>query len=600
MGDDFERGEELPTGIGPEDAADDLEAGLDPKLWDLMASARDTSSALLPPGEAVPEVEVSVMAKLRDPDQAVPGLTVVRAIGPIVTGTVRISQIQAVREHGNVITLSAATEVSEELDDSVEEIRATPEQIAAAFPTAMPEINGSGVIVGIVDYDCDFAHKNFRHDDGNTRLLFLWNQRGGGGGGPPAGFDYGVEYDAAAINRALKASDPYGDLGYRPGKKGHGTHVMDIAAGNGRATGNPGVAPKADLIFVHVATDDYKDDQTLGDSRHLVEGVIYIFEKAAALGRQAVVNTSLGTHGGPHDGTTLVEEAFDLLLDEGGRAIVQSAGNYRTKRIHARGLIPAGATEQLSWATARDDETANELEIWYDGEQRLDLRLGTPNGKWFQPISLDNRVHTMRFKETNELAGRIIHRRSDLSNADNQIDILFDKRLYGPWTVELKNTGGEDVEFHAWIERDHRDYQSTFGSTSDPRTTTGSIACGRKSLVVGSYDPSRSGRPLSSFSSEGPTRDGRSKPDVSAPGHKISAARCLTQDQTTMSGTSMAAPHVTGLVALLMQKAGHPLTMDEIRTAVIDGARRNPPPAGAWHPRYGHGRVDAVASLGLI
>jgi hypothetical protein len=64
-----------------------------------------------------------------------------------------------------------------------------------------------------------------------------------------------------------------------------------------------------------------------------------------------------------------------------------------------------------------------------------------------------------------------------------------------------------------------------------------------------------------------------------------------------MSGTSMAAPHVTGLVALLMQAAGRPLSTAEIRQAVIDTARSNPPAGGEWDPRYGHGRCDAAACM---
>lgn len=86
--------------------------------------------------------------------------------------------------------------------------------------------------------------------------------------------------------------------------------------------------------------------------------------------------------------------------------------------------------------------------------------------------------------------------------------------------------------------------------------------------------------------------------DVSAPGDRIKAAASRSGGVGTVlkSGTSMAAPHVTGLVALLMQAAGRTLTTAEIRQAVIDHVRREPPAGGDWDPRYGHGRVDAVAA----
>ena len=86
---------------------------------------------------------------------------------------------------------------------------------------------------------------------------------------------------------------------------------MDIAAGNGRGSGFPGVAPGADLIFVELSSRiDDPATESFGNSKRLLEAVDYIFRKATALGRPAVVNLSLGTFGGPHDGTTPVEEFF--------------------------------------------------------------------------------------------------------------------------------------------------------------------------------------------------------------------------------------------------------------------------------------------------
>ena len=64
------------------------------------------------------------------------------------------------------------------------------------------------VIVGIVDYGCDFAHGNFRNADGATRLLYLWDQNGGETALTPDGYQNGREFDAAAINAALASPQP--------------------------------------------------------------------------------------------------------------------------------------------------------------------------------------------------------------------------------------------------------------------------------------------------------------------------------------------------------------------------------------------------------
>lgn len=580
---------------------DDVTTNLDPQLQKIILQAQ-SGKAIDPTigkASASGEVLVDVIAKLRDPGQDVPGLKVVRVIGDIVTGVVAVDDIEAVRSDPNVISLKGARKLQRNLKFSVPEIRASQKQLHNALPSGSPAINGTGVIVGVVDYGCDFVHDNFRNPDGTTRILYLWDQ---GRGEPtsisPAGFLYGREWSAKEINAALKSGDPYQALAYQPYDAAHGTHVMDIAAGNGRATGNPGVAPQADLIFVQVSSDDFLDEESFGNSRHLLEAVDYIFTKAKSIGKSAVVNISLGTNGGPHDGSTPVEQGLDHLLESPGRSVVISASNSWGARIHAGGKIGPGQKRTLKWDILANDPTNNELELWYNGTAKLDITLIDPSGKTLGPFPLGT---TTKIKVQGEEAGTVFHRQKDPNNGDNQIDILLSPQLpTGRWSVTLSVASASAVDFHAWIERDDykTGWQSSFSQQDDDRThTVGSISCGKHTLVVGSYDATVPGRDISPFSSEGPTRDGRQKPEVSAPGHGIVAARSLSQGTIRMSGTSMASPHIAGLVALLMQAAGQQLTIQQIRDAIINSARHSPPPGNGWNSRYGRGRIDATATV---
>lgn len=588
---------------------EDVSTDLDPQLQKLILKQRDgqeLSPALVAESDDG-TTQVDVLAVLRDPSQPVPGLNVVRVIGDVATGTCDINHLEEVRRDPNVVSLKGARGVTPTLTFSVPEIRADRETLRQEFPAGAPDVDGAGVIVGIVDFGCDIAHDNFRRADGTTRLLFLWDQNGPQNTMSPAGFNYGREFNAARINAALQSPDPFQHLAYGIGVQEHGTHVMDIAAGNGRGSGAPGVAPRADLIFVELATESLDSSSTsFGNSRRLLEAVDYIFTKAQQLGRQAVVNLSLGTHGGPHDGSTPAERGFDHLLRTDGRAIVISAGNSHQRRSHARGSLAPGQTRTLRWEKFDGDTTANECEVWYDGAGSIEVTLVFPDGARLGPIRAGQ---TATVSQNGQQRGQVIHRAGDPLNGDNQIDILLGASLpHGVWGVELRSTGASPVEYHAWVERDDdRPHpvtgqlipnQSKFvAADSDASHTIGSISCGRDIIAVGSYRATVDGRDLSSFSSEGPTRDGKLKPEVSAPGDRIEAASSRSGGGTVrMSGTSMAAPHVTGLVALLMQAAGRTLSTAEIREAVVGRARRNPPGGGDWHSRYGVGRVDAAAA----
>jgi len=162
---------------------------------------------------------------------------------------------------------------------------------------------------------------------------------------------------------------PYNALGYQPEMASHGTHVMDIAAGNGGGSNVPGVAPEADMIFVHVDSSDVPWSgadvvgRNFGDSVHLLEALRFIFNEAGE--RPCVINVSLGTNGGPHDGTTLVEKGIDSMLREkSGRAVVIAAANSFADQIHAHGEIEVGGMSTLGWELKGNQRTENEMEIW--------------------------------------------------------------------------------------------------------------------------------------------------------------------------------------------------------------------------------------------
>jgi subtilisin family serine protease len=169
---------------------------------------------------------------------------------------------------------------------------------------------------------------------------------------------------------------------------------------------------------------------------------------------------------------------------------------------------------------------------------------------------------------------------------------------------------GERIErgrWDAWIERENGASQSRLDLLQAvPTSTTGSICNGRRTIAVGAYDARSIARRLVGFSSCGPTRDGRRKPDLVAPGAAILAARStavsagvrLRDATTAKSGTSMAAPHVCGTVALMFAAAlPHRLAIDETRELLFSTLRPAPPTDPITRMRYGRGLLDAEAAV---
>jgi subtilisin family serine protease len=518
----------------------------------------------------------------------------------IVTARVPLDRVEMLRQLPYVQSLKASQILKPELKSTVEEINAK----ADLLPPLAQGQQGKGVVVGIIDYGCDFAHRNFCNPDGSTRILSFWDQTAPSGASSHLG--YGQVYTETEINAALQSVDPYTSLGHNPGGESHGTHVMDIACGNGGGSGVPGVAPQAGIIFVQIANDTPWRGQNVvnsnfGGSVQLLEAVKFIFEQAG--NRPCSINISLGTNGGAHDGTNPVEQGIDAVVkSQPNRAVILAASNSYGDGIHASNKVVQGSFIDLVWKIGQFDFTHNELEVWYGKDDRLKLELIDQNDQSIGEIDLGASARILN--ETNDLLFFVAHRKGDPNNGDNTIGIFMNTEsmvsdLPPQITLRLHGVSIADGQFHAWIERDDSG-QSSFAPPHDNSHTLGSISCGQQSIVVGSYDAHASGQPLSYFSSAGPTRDGRQKPEISAPGHNVFAANSSTRTGVTrMSGTSMAAPAVTGVVALILAEAlslNKDLTVDQIRDILVKTARSNPP-STAWNDRYGMGRVDASASV---
>lgn len=540
------------------------------------------------------------------------GAIVRTALPGLFTAYIPASAIEAVAALGGVQKIQGAAPVELELDTSVPTTNAHLLRGAGPLFTGL---NGQGILVGDVDSGIDFDHPDFKDAGGLTRLVNIWDQTNAAGPGP-APFAYGTEWSAAQINAALCTQV---DL------SGHGTHVMGIAGGDGSGTGGAvppftyvGMAPRADLVMVNT------NFQTTG----ILDGVAYIFDHATTLGVPAVVNLSLGSHFGPHDGTSAFEAGLSALTGP-GRIIVKSAGNERGQARHAE-VFAAGAgtnaTMSISGGTVVNRQFA--IDGYYEASENLNVQITTPNGTVIGPIALGG--INAAYPGTATANGRVYLENGAFLTATGDREVYIEviveggNNANGTWTFRFIPValGAANGEVDLWRffnstttanfvtgNQSGEELVSEPGNAVELITTASWTSkrfwtdCNGFSLnFTGAVNPGL----LSPFSSPGPTRDGRQKPDIAAPGSAIGSATSFDFIQTCAAGgstnlgdgmqhtinqgTSMAAPHTTGAAALIMQKYGA-VTPAFIKTFLNQRAIVDANTGAVWNKDFGNGKL---------
>ena len=223
-----------------------------------------------------------------------------------------------------------------------------------------------------------------------------------------------------------------------------------------------------------------------------------------------MINISVGNHGGPHDGSSLVELALDELLRR-----------YGSGRVHVGRQLPPGTNPRHAPVPrvhrSRPAATAHVhgRPRRHHGERARGLVLRPRPVRPHRRVAdgrgdADGRAgDTAPIVDDGRTVGRIYHRADDPNNGDHHVDLfLYPSAPSGRWTVTFEPVRVRHGVLHTWLERDDqcRPCQARFvPAHTDARSTTGTIANGRLPLTVGAYDAHTAGRDLAGFSSSGPT-----------------------------------------------------------------------------------------------
>lgn len=592
-------------------------------------------------------LHVLVQGNIGDVQQAVGqcGGRVKYVSGNIASVSIPANQLSVLLHHQGVDRVEGYHGFGKTLDEETN-IHTNVNAVHAGANPLPQGYHGDDVVVGIIDTGIDFTHPDFKDSSGATRIMNIWDQTVSTGGVTPS-FGYGQEWNSFDINagNCTHIEDP--------NYFGHGTNVSGAAVGNGLALNRYyGVATKANIVSVAV-------DMGANFLNNVADAVQYIYQKADAAALPCALNASVGSYLGSHDGADLPAQLINQLITaENGRSMAASAGNAGNVFLHLGYQVEADSA--YSWFRYEPSIARVYYELWADKDAF--------NNVWFS-LGADMPSPTFAKRATTEYYNVPTH-----FNLTNGIDSLRDT-LYttsgsriGIYTIYAVNYNDSTYQIAVSIIPDsttylwrlttkgsgyfdcwaHPNYTGTsnivkasqlpsvasypdvarYRAQDYTQNIVSSFQCSDKVITVANYTnrtqfpnyygdttyyPTDTTGARVMSSSVGPTRDGRIKPDIAAPGgYTVTTGELATLAvmiansnpkvaeggmHNVNGGTSMASPVVAGIVGLYLQKnpnASWQQIKDAVEmTAIQDQFTGTNLPDTKW----GYGKIDALGMM---
>lgn len=476
------------------------------------------------------------------------------------------------------------------------------------------ELTGRGTVICIIDTGIDYRNPVFLDENGNSRILAIWDQTVQTGT-PPEGFLYGSEYTREEINRAIRAEDPFQIVPSRD-ENGHGTAMAAVAAGSNVDGETPyrGAAPQANILIVKLKEcKQYLRDFYLlpanvpaYQENDIMLAVNYANQFADVFLRPLVICLGLGTNMGDHIGSSALSRYLNIVATRRSHGVVVCGGNEGNTGHHYHGILErrSGGTESTQDVEIRvaEGERGFILEIWGNLPDILSAGLRSPGGETI-PISrlAIGQISSYGFVyERSKVTIRNIL--VEPSSGAQLITMRLQDPTPGIWTVLISSVGEvHNGSFDLWLPINEFLDTDVYFLSPSPYTTLTEPAMAADVIGVSAYNASNNSFYIES--GRGYSRAGGIRPDFAAPGVDISVVRPNRGNRVSLimgtdSGNSLAAAVTAGAVAQFLQWAvvennNRYVESRVIKSYLIRGAARN---TDTTYPNreWGYGRLNMV------
>lgn len=404
-------------------------------------------------------------------------------------------------------------------------------------------LGGKGILVAVLDSGIDYFLEDFRNGDGSSRIAFLWDQ------------ELGREFSKEELDAALAEKSREAAYEKIPSldRSGHGTAVAAIAAGSNPSALLRGVAPDATLLIVKLSQKQNGYPHTL----QLMQAVSWALKKARLLGMPLAVNISFGNSYGPHDGSSLLTRFLDNASESGRTVICVGSGNEGASGGHFSGRLFEGEEQAAEIAVGEYERTLN-IQVWKDYADEIDILLTSPSGQTAAvQYGARGRLDVI-LGQTEALiyAG-------EPSPYSVRQEIFFDLLAVGEfveagiWKVRLIPKKIVSGAVQMYLPGAQARSADTRFVRPDAELTLTVPSTAQKVITVGAMQPYYEA--YADFSGRGERMSAQNrlvfaetKPDLTAPGVDL-LVPAAGGGSRSVTGTSFAAPLVTGTAALLME-----------------------------------------------
>ena len=461
-------------------------------------------------------------------------------------------------------------------------------------------LTGQGVILCFIDTGIDYRDPAFLDENGDSRILALWDQTVQTGT-PPAGLQYGSEYLRTDINRALRSADPYSIVPSRD-TNGHGSVLAGVAASSLVRQGTPyvGAAPRADIVVVKLkeckqylrsfylvpdGVPAYQENDIMLGMKY-AESFVRLFE------RPVVICLGLGTNQGDHAGNSALSRYLSSFAIRRSRAAIVCGGNEGNAAHHYHGMLNGLTSE----GTFREVEIRVSegclgfwLEIWGTLPDAFNVSARTPGGENIPELRLglqQSVTYSFIYEKSRVTIDSAL---VEENSGEELILIRIRDPTPGIWTFRISASGNlYNGNFHMWLPITEFLSAPVYFLNPDPYMTLTEPSMAPEVLSISTYNAENNS--FYAESGRGFGRTGQIRPDLAAPGVNVSTIR------SRRTGSSLAAAITAGAVAQFFQWAvieGNNRLAEsrEIRSYFIRGAVRTP---GLTYPNreWGYGRLN--------